>query len=174
MNKKVVVDLDGVLADFEGAFCKKFGYDRRELVSLESRYPKQAREIDKFLNDGFVYKNLKPIQLGLDIVQYLNDYDYEVHIVTARPFGLESVTREWLKRHRVNFWSVQSNRAKTGLIASMRPLCAVDDFFSVHEALLTWNVPVILVAQPWNRYSGENLRRISNLSEFVTHFKKLL
>jgi len=174
MNKKVVVDIDGVLANFEGAFCEKFGYERRELVSLESRYPNKARDINKFLNDGFVYKNLKPIQLGLDIVEYLNDCAYEVYLVTARPFGLETITREWLNRHRVNYWSVESNRAKTGLIATIKPVCAVDDLFSVHEALLKHNIATILVAQPWNRYSGENLRRIDNLGQFILAFEDIL
>lgn len=174
MNRKIVVDVDGVLADFEGAFCEEFGYERRELVSLESRYPSQARQINKFLNNGFVYENLKPLELGLEIVRYLNDGGWDVNIVTARPFGLESVTRDWLKRYGVEYSSFISERSKTGQIALMKPLCAVDDLFSVHTALLMHNIPVIIVAQPWNAYSGENLRRVSDISEFVTSFEDVL
>src|SRR5512145_3327502 len=103
MNNNIVVDVDGVLADFEGAFCEEFGYERRELVSLESRYPAQARKINVFLNNGFVYKNLKPLELGLEIVHYLNLNDFDVSIVTSRPFGLESVTRDWLKQYGVEY-----------------------------------------------------------------------
>lgn len=174
MNRTVVVDVDGVLADFEGAFCEEFGYERRELVSLESRYPAQARKINAFLNDGFVYKNLKPLERGLEIVHYLNENGFDVNIVTARPFGLESVTRDWMKRYGVRYSSIISDRPKIGRIALIKPLCAVDDLFSVHTALLGHNIPTILVAHPWNAYSGENLRRIDNLGQFILAFEDVL
>lgn len=174
MNRKIILDIDGVLADFEGAFCEEFGYDRRELVSLESRYPNQARRINKFINDGFVYKNLKPIQLGLDIATFLNMKFFDIHIVTSRPFGLDSVTRGWLKRHGVNFSTYTSDRSKTGTITLARPLCAVDDLFSVYQALLKHNIPTIIVSQPWNNYIGENMRRINNLSEFVQNLNEII
>ncbi len=174
MNRKIILDIDGVLADFEGAFCEEFGYDRRELVSLESRYPNQARRINKFINDGFVYKNLKPIQLGLDIADFLNENGFDIHIVTSRPFGLDSVTRGWLKRHGVNFSTYTSDRSKTGTIALAKPLCAVDDLFSVHQTLLKHNIPTIIVSQPWNNYIGENTRRINSLGEFVSNLIEII
>lgn len=174
MNNKVVVDIDGVIADFEGAFCEEFGYERRELVSLESRYPNRAIEISKFINNGFVYKKLQPYDLGLDIVDYLMDYGMEVHIVSSRPYFLEGVTRTWLKRHGVNYTSLTLNTQKTGEIALIKPLCAVDDLFSVHMTLKRHNIPTIIVAQPWNNYIGEKMIRISNLIEFLGAFDRIL
>lgn len=170
MNKTVVMDMDGVLADFEGEFCKEFGDDHRELVSLEARYPNQAIRVHEFINDGFVYKRLQPIQLGLDIAKYLYENGFFISIVTSRPFGFDSVNRDWLKRHGVRFHSYKSDRPKAGRIAMMNPLCAVDDLYSVHTGLLGHNIPTILVAQPWNQYSGEELRRVSTLSEFISEF----
>ena len=64
MNKQVVVDIDGVLADFEGAFVKTFGDDRRELESLEARYPSRSRSINEFVYDPHTYIHLEPIPLG--------------------------------------------------------------------------------------------------------------
>jgi hypothetical protein len=174
MNKTVVVDIDGVLADFEWAFCQEFGNERRELVSLQSRYPNKARKITEFINDGFVYKDLEPIQLGLDICDYLNREGFDVSIVTARPFGFESLTRDWLKRHGVNFTSFVSDTSKTGRIALMKPICAVDDLFSVHKALLLHNIPTIVVAQPWNKYIWEKMLRIRDLPEFIQTFDGVL
>ena len=174
MNNTVVVDIDGVLADFEGAFCAEFGDERRELVSLQSRYPARARTITTFINDGFVYKDLKPILFGLEIVRYLNDGGWDVSIVTARPFGFESITRDWLKQYGVEYASFVSDVSKTGRIALMKPLVAIDDLFSVHTALLWHNIPVIVVAQPWNAYSRQNMRRVSNLSEFIASFEDVL
>ena len=174
MNRKVVVDIDGVLADFEWAFCQMFGDERRELVSLQSRYPAQARKITEFINDGHVYRDLEPIRFGLEICEWLNAGGFEVAIVTARPFGFESITRDWLKRYSVNFTSFISDRHKTGRIALMRPLCAVDDLFSVHKALLWHNIPTIVVAQPWNNYIGEDMLRVRDLPEFIQTFEGVL
>ena len=174
MNRKVVFDCDGCLADFEGAFCCEFGFNNRELAHLEYRYPNKARQINKFINDGFVYKNLQPHHLGLDIVEWLNEVGFEVHIVTSRPFGMERLTIDWLSRHGVKFSSFTLDRSKTGAIALARPLCAVDDLFSVHQALLLHNIPTILIAHPWNNYIGENITRINNLSQFKECFSELL
>lgn len=174
MNRKVVVDIDGVLADFEGSFCEEFGYERRELASLESRYPEHAQKITEFINDGFVYKNLKPLQLGLEIINWLNNEYFGVHIVTGRPFGLEGVTRRWLHEHEIYFDTFTLDVHKTGAISLLKPLCAVDDLFSVHTTLLRLKVPTILVAHPWNAYSGENIRRISNLHQFTKSFEEII
>jgi hypothetical protein len=174
MNRKVVVDIDGVLADFEWAFCQQFGDERRELVSLQSRYPAHARKITEFINDEHVYGGLEPIRFGLEICEWLNAGGFEVCIVTARPFGFESLTRDWLKRYDVNYASFISDRQKTGQIALMKPLCAVDDLFSVYKALLWHNIPTIVVAQPWNNYIAEDMRRVSNISEFIASFEDVL
>lgn len=171
MNRKVVVDMDGVLADFEGAFCLEFGYDKRELVSLEARYPNKARSIVKFINDGFVYANLNPIQLGLDICEWLNDNDYDVSIVTGRPFGFDSINRDWLKRHGAKFSSYVSEIPKTGKIVNMQPLCAIDDLFSVQQALSRHNIATIIIAHPWNNYIGENMQRVSDIDQFIESFE---
>lgn len=171
MNKRIVVDMDGVLADFEGAFCLEFGYERRELVSLEARYPSKARSIVKFLNDPFVYQHLNPIQLGLDICKWLNENDYEVSVVTGRPFGFDRINRDWLNRHGVKFNSYISDIPKTGRIVNMKPLVAIDDLFSVQQALLGHNIPVIIIAHPWNNYIGKNMQRVSNLDQFIQSFE---
>jgi len=171
MNNRVVVDMDNVLADFDGAFCLEFGYERRELVSLESRYPDKARSIVKFINDSFVYQHLNPIQLGLDICKWLNDNNYEVAIVTGRPFGFDRINQDWLKRHGVKYSSYVSDIPKTGRIINMQPVCAVDDLFSVQQALSSHFIPTIIVAQPWNRYSFEDMQRISTLDQFIESFE---
>lgn len=173
MNRRVVVDVDGVLADFERYFCKTFGWERRELAHLESRYPKQAREIVEFLNDPMTYKDLEPIQFGLSIVDYLNRAGFEVHIVTGRPFGMEQLTKLWLGRHGVKYVGFKSNVRKVGEIVSVRPLCAIDDLFTIHQALLFHNIKTLLVASPWNKYIGEDIHRVAYISQVQQYFDEL-
>ena len=64
-NKTIVFDIDGVLADFEGAFCKKFGYSNRNFADLVARYPEKEQEILKFISDVSSYEDLEPIFGGM-------------------------------------------------------------------------------------------------------------
>lgn len=173
MNRKVVVDIDGVLADFEGAFCKEFGHDNRELVSLEKRYPLRAKEITKYINDPISYKNLDLLLVGKQITDFLYNSGYEISLVTSRPMGCYYTTRDWLFRHRVNFFSLTVDPHKTSRIKAMKPLFAVDDLLSVQMALLVADIPTIIVSHPWNETSENKSQRISNINEFIASFTEI-
>lgn len=173
MNRRVVVDMDGVLADFDGAFCLEFGYERRGFASLENRYPEHRREILKFINDGNVYAHLNPLQLGLDIVKWLNKNGFEVCIVTGRPFGFDSLSIGWLKRYGVKFSSYICERPKIGKIVNINPLCAVDDLFSIYKSLYGHCIPCILTAHEYNDFIGENMPRVATSDQFIQTFNEL-
>lgn len=174
MNKQVVVDIDGVLADFEGAFVKTFGDDRRELESLEARYPSRSRSINEFVYDPHTYIHLEPIPLGLAIVDYLNDNGYDVHIVSSRPLDSQWVTRRWLKKWGIDFLSFVINPNKTAIIGLAQPLCAVDDLISVSRHLKPYNVPVLMMQHPWNWFYEYKHRVFSNINQFMTAFNKII
>lgn len=174
MNRNVVVDIDGVLADFEGRFVQEFGDERRELESLESRYPSRAITINSFVHDPATYKNLEPIPLGLSVVEYLTDNGWDVDVVTSRPADAEWVTRRWLKEHGVNFLSFSINPNKSGRIAELAPVCAIDDLISVARLLKRYSVPVLIMQQPWNWFFENKKRVFSNLSQFITSFNELI
>ena len=173
MNRRVVVDVDGVLADFEGSFCKEFGYEHREFAHLTLRYPKQEVAIVRYINDPFSYVNLEPIQFGLSIVDYLNRAGFQVHIVTGRPKFLESSTKDWLNRHGVKYHGFRINTRKVGEIVSVRPICAVNDLFSIHASLLFHNIKTLLVAKRWNDFNSEEIQRVSYISQVQQYFNEL-
>jgi hypothetical protein len=171
MKKKVVVDIDGVLADFEGAFCAEFGSKNRHMEKLGERYPRNQIAIADFLSDPFVYENLKPISLGLSLIEYLsNRDDVEISIVTARPSITHSITLAWLRRNRIHFDSFCMDTPKTGRISLMKPFCAIDDLLSVYDALFSLNVPCLLISQPWNQ--GKETKFV-NLEQFIDQFSQL-
>ena len=174
MNKQIVVDIDGVLADFEGAFVKTFGDNRRELESLEARYPSRLRSINDFINDPHTYINLEPIELGLTIVDYLNEQGYEVNIITSRPLDTEWVTRRWLKNNDVHYLSFGVYPNKTRRISEIQPLCAIDDLISVSRRLEPYNVPVLIMQHPWNWFYEYKQRVFSNINQFMTAFNKII
>lgn len=174
MNRDVVVDIDGVLADFEGEFVRTFGDDRRELESLESRYPNSGSRISQFVNDPLTYRNLKPIPLGMAIVDFLNDNGYDVNIITSRPLDTEWVTRRWLKKWGVGFLSFGVYPNKIRRIAEIAPICAIDDLISVSRHLEPYNVPVLMMQHPWNWFYEYKNRVFSDMNEFMTAFGKII
>jgi hypothetical protein len=174
MNRTVVVDVDGVLANFNGRFTESFGQERQELEFLESRYPNQAREITRFVNDPATYKNLRPISLGLAVVELLNEWNYDVSIITSRPIGTEWITRRWLKEHNVNYLSFGVYPSKVSKISEIRPVCAIDDMPSISRHLQTYNIPVLLMQQPWNWYFENKQRIFSNINQFMTCFEQII
>lgn len=174
MNKEVVVDIDGVLADFEGQFVKVFGAERRELESLEGRYPKQAREIDRYVNDPFIYRNLQPIPLGLELVDFLDSNGFYVKIVSSRPPETQYMTLKWLKKHGIKFFTLGMYPNKTPMIVSFQPLCAVDDLISVSRLLKRYSVPCLLMKHEWNKYYEDKETLFSTISQFVSAFSKIM
>ncbi len=173
-NRTVVLDMDGGLADFEGAFCEQYGDQNRGMVSLTNRYPQWTMGITQFIQDPFTYKELKPLRIGLEIARYLNREGWEIAVVTARPDGTDTVTRDWLRKHGVEYASYYRNNLKTGHIINLRPFCAVDDLLSVYGHLQSENIPCLVVSQPWNNTEDENVPRISTLDEFIIKFGQIV
>lgn len=174
-NKTVVVDIDGVLADFELAFCERFGYDHRDKERLEERYPRNALAVSEFLDDPYVYEDLKPIELGLQVVDYLRTRgDVWITLVTARNPIMQTITKRWLQRNKVQYNSTSFGSHKVGAISQINPICAIDDLLSVHNGLLGLNVPVLLIDQPWNSSYQTNINRFNDLLAFIRHFEAII
>lgn len=94
----IAVDIDGVVADFEGEFCDRFGYENRHLVNLEARYPEiDAGIIQEFVNSPESYENLAPIFGGYLLLRQAKSLGFYVVLITSRPKNCAEVTREWLE-----------------------------------------------------------------------------
>lgn len=165
-NNHVVLDMDGVLADFEGSFCEEFGDANRFIVSLEERYPSKKDYIYYFSTFADTYVNLKCLPIGLQLVYYLNSNNYLVDIVSSRPNGFERVTENWLRKNGILFNSLTVQTNKIEVIRRINPLFAVDDIGQIAEDLQQANIPTILIAYPWNE-EFTKFPRVSNLQEFI-------
>lgn len=169
----VVVDVDGVLADFEGYFCEKFGDKDRHLVGLEKRYPKQKDRIVQFVRDKETYKYLDIIPLGVQIVEWLNHNACSIHIVSSRPIGTFSVTQRWLLDFHIPYTSLTVKSDKVATIRSFQPALIVDDIISVaEECYQKFSIPAILVKQPWNETAF--FPRVDSIDMFIYAFERLL
>lgn len=174
-NNTVVLDMDGVLADFEGRFCKRFGYNDRHILSLEKRYPDEADEIKKFVNDPAVYMSLDPIPLGLEIVNYLHKNKYDISIVSSRPSSVFQTTFRWLLFYDVPFLSLSVDKSsKVDRIARLDPICCVDDMAEVARDVQVVGINCVLFDWPWNTYYDVICPRVDSLPEFVLVFEDIL
>lgn len=169
----VVLDIDGVLADFEGKFCTKFGFDKRNLVNLEKRYPREADAIREFVTDPKTYKHLSPLKIGQDINKWLSlpDTRATIHIVSSRPVGSYEITKAWLRLWNIKYTSLTIRSNKIDHILSLSPDIIVDDIISVAEEVYKQkSIPAILVAHPWNETYF--FPRISTLESFKKVFHR--
>ena len=175
MRKVVVIDCDGVLADFENSFCQNFGNSGRFWVNLEQRYPQKSGEIKRFVENPDTYKDLELLEVGKKIAQFFDYSGYKIHINTSRPFEAKHITFNWLKEHEIPFCKLVIGR-KLQHIEETMPDFVIDDFLLVVEHTANdLNIPSFLVDHPWNRKEElpGNIHRISNYEEFLAIVNKL-
>lgn len=172
-RQTVLVDMDGVIADFEGAFCDAFGYENRELASLTARYPQVPSDlIEEFVNTPSNYADLLPIFGGAVLLpSVLKQRGYYVVILTSRPKHLAEVTKEWLEGYSIEYneiWYAPNKGIAIQEFNTMYPgrrgFLLIDDIVSNFNGLPE-SVQGVAWAQPWNegyfpsmRYNDERMR----------------
>jgi uncharacterized HAD superfamily protein len=155
-----VLDVDGVICDFESAFCDAFGSDNRHLYKLEDRYPHLHPDlIAEWVNSEDNYLNLKPIFGGLLLIQQLKQREFDVVLMTARGKHLEAVTKSWLALYHIEPQRVIFETDKAGRINSFNQQMKtnqvtlfVDDSVSQLQQVKKLNPSITCLAwaQPWN------------------------
>lgn len=148
MNKmlyrgSIMVDVDGVLADFEGRFCQDFGSDNRHLYCLEDRYPKVDPElIREYAKNPDNYIDLAPIFGGLMFCRQAHQRGWYVLLMTSRDKSLRTVTQNWLHKYSVVYHELIFSRNKRAAVEDFDVLhpeyqvrIVVDDSVSVLESM---------------------------------------
>ena len=169
----VILDIDGVIADFEGAFCNKFGWEYREFVKLEYRYPDRAEQINWFAASPQTYERLDIIETGIKIARFCENEGYDIRVISSRPMHMTRLTAEWLKLNRVPFSSLSlENGSKMGRIERVNPLFVVDDLLEVCEQCAELGIPSFLIDHPWNQKEDLDgiIYRIESFDEFLGAF----
>lgn len=164
----VVLDIDGVICNFEEAFCDAFGYKNRHLYKLEGRYPQYNPSlIGEWVNQEENYHNLSPIFGGVLLIQQLKERGWDVVLMTSRPKHLEAVTKSWLTLFHIDVGVLfETDKAKTiqrhnGQVYLKSPVTLfVDDSVSQLKKVNKLNPSVTCLAwgQDWNRGYHPRLR----------------
>lgn len=107
--KRIGVDIDGVLNDFQNLLCNflhnhyNVNPDTKSYHVLDDlHWSKQEIETfwDKFFS--IVINTTKPVPYAIDTLIYLQEF-YEIHIITARNYDVAKRTEEWLNKHHIPY-----------------------------------------------------------------------
>ena len=115
---KVLVDMDDVIADYEGGFVKKWRelypgricipVEQRTTWGLENQYPAEFKEDirDVVASKGFI-ANLEPVAGGLEALAEMKSKGHDVFICTS-PMKMYKhcvvEKYEWIDRHLGSEW----------------------------------------------------------------------
>jgi 5'(3')-deoxyribonucleotidase len=158
---RIGLDIDEVLADFRGAWIKKWKiedspswhFDRK----IDSRFKemKDNEEINKF------YLNLKPITLASEL-------PFEPHCyVTSRPVPVE-ISEEWLDMHGFPskpVYCVGNKMSKVNVVREAGIEIFVDDKYENFVELNNGGIFTYLFSQPYNEKYEVGHMRINSLHD---------
>ncbi len=149
---KIAFDLDCVLAEFELEFCKRYGWEHRELFRLQDRYPDKADEITKFIASPDTYHNLQVNELALEYFRYFErSLHYTVFIATSRPANCFSATVDWLVEcgiNTINF--IYSKDKKIEMLKDNGIRMLIDDAPHFLDEAEENGIFTLAWRQPWN------------------------
>lgn len=164
----VVMDIDGVLADFEGKFCRSFRcWSSRDKINLEHRLPSKADRIKNWVANPKVYSRLNPILLGLEIAKFINSEGHDLCLVSSRPAYMSKVTVNWLKTYNVQWASLSleaGNKYKN--IENLNPVLVIDDIPEILEISRNLKSYLAIFDQPWNKFA--KFPRIFSAQSFIS------
>lgn len=167
--KKAIIDVDGVLADFEGALVERvvevaeYGLLRdykRDVYSLEDRYkelpdgfPGVWKEVEKFLARPSSYANLEPLYTGVKFVDDLINDGWALIFATSRPSQVYNTTQRWLCQNirqyaKTGGLLMESN--KISLAQDVGADMLVDDNPDLVKKANLAHVTAFAWEQPWN------------------------
>lgn len=158
-QKKVGLDIDGVLADFTGHLLKKIGYPKHIPIHWN----------DPLIRAGFD-EHKKDEQFWLDIPPLVSrdDIPFEVHCyITARSISKE-VTQAWLdKWHfpKATIHSIGVGESKVEIARNAGMDIFVDDSWQNFVELNKAGICTFLYTAPYNERYDVGYKRINSLKE---------
>lgn len=160
---RIGIDVDGVIADFNGAWCEKFPDVSADIKSWYIDYKMSERFEEMKMNntlDDF-YLNINPLISP-------NDLPFEPHCyITSRPVSKE-ITEMWLKKHKFplkKVISIDINTNKTQVALQEGVEIFIDDRYENFVELNNGGVFTYLYTQPWNIKYNVGHMRINSLKD---------
>lgn len=171
MNKLVISDLDGVIANFYDTareFCiNKFGHGWPDgIAELERHVPYE--EWQWLLNNRELFSELDPYPEVVETYKQIRDKGYKIHIITARVVK-NDITFRWLLNNKIpfDFFHVYSNEERIKMLAKEVPYIFIDDHFGNIIKSIGYCTYPCLMKRPWNEFTAPGVVYIKNIKELL-------
>lgn len=178
---RILVDMDGVLADFEAAFLESWReqhpdklhipLEQRTTFQVTDQYPVEWRDLvgQVYCAPGF-FRNLRPIEGGIEALKEMRERGWDVFICTSPLKNYENCVLEkfqWVDEHLGRDWAnrIILTRDKTLIRADI----LIDDKPEIEGAEKpSWEH--VIYSQPYNTRVTKSQRRLTwaNWQEVLT------
>lgn len=163
MKTIILMDVDGVMADYEGrlnqVLIEDFGSKavaNRKLYSLEKRYaesPAILTYAQALTADPNFYYPLEECEGAAEFALGLIGYGFDIKFVSSRPASAETFTRRWLRKV-LEIEPVVTcgivDKAEFAIPFRMDIDCAVDDNPDQIKELNNAGIKALCWSQEWN------------------------
>lgn len=186
MRRKPIalIDMDGTLCDFDKALQNQLHPFRPSTESIVSHNDHEKEEWQlvnegKIKNTSGFWKNLEKFKLGFDILEEVQKFNFDCHILTKGPVRSSNAWTEkfeWCQQHLPNI-PITITMDKSLVYGKI----LIDDYPPYFESWLKYRPRgyVIVPAQKWNenykiksdrilRYDGSNLTDVIEILNFIS------
>lgn len=172
MKKKIAVDFDDVVFDFNGYFVpwhnKHFGtkvvYENITSFTLQDVYGSDAEtmlgRVRQFTHEQ--HRVVQPVAGAIEALRRLSTR-YELHIVTSRSETTSALVKEWEATHGPSIFSKHhftngyggldhhTKRTKSSVCKDVGVVVHIEDAPSHAYEVAQSGIPVLMPDRPWNR-----------------------
>jgi 5'-nucleotidase len=171
MTMRILVDMDGVLSDFDGEFLKRWRerYPDKFYVPIEERttfyvkeqYPNELKPlVSEIVGEPGFFRNMMPIHGGIEALAEMDNLGHEVFICTSPLSRYQNCVLEkfvWVEKHLGSNWVNRIILTKDKTLVKGDYL--IDDKPEIKGMENTPSWEHIIYDRPYNR--GINKRRIT-------------
>jgi uncharacterized HAD superfamily protein len=133
-------------------------------------------EVDRFMEERApeVFRKVKPQPGSRELIEYLQDAGFTVHLITARFPCYEDVTREWLASHGFRPNALWFVNAKGALCRELGVELFVDDYWENCLDVRDHGIKALLMSAPHNLGCPEEqgICRVENWEEIRAHVRE--
>ncbi len=183
-SRRIAIDVDNVLADSAGSFCKKWSKKWRVNVNPSMiKYPKiigsfkaDPREIMKVQQEVWLdWKNLALVEQDAGkTIRSLRNANNTIEIATSRPQNSVQNVLCWLKQNCIEYDTFKRFDVRESKATIYADVLVDDDQRMIFDFVQMTKVPRIglLYDRPWNRdvlLWEDRIFRITSLKEVQSH-----
>ena len=163
-DRKVGIDIDGVIADFNGAIHRIIGKPDHSPVDWED--PNINKVYEEVRNNEDFWLNLRPLVSVKDIPFQPHCY------ITSRSIN-PKITQQWLHNHGfadVPLYCVKSGESKVETALKSGVDYFIDDYYKNFIELNKAGVCTFLLSRSWNSKYDVGFKRIKDFNDFKERF----